>query len=464
MKVLFIFCIFASFICSISAKHIKKPAIISSETTNLHRLQDAVGLLNSSISGYSTKYPSGQRFLDFAATVNAIETFENTSEINREIPKLGIYMEKLDALMRANMQLPALSDDRYDYGRITDADSVLTLNFLQSMTNPRKLDKRSIERLCFRHPPVVTASTLWNFIVGSKYVDRALNASHYSLAHYTKLKAFVHLIGFKLMLHEGLCNEFIGRRPAIGDHDEIEKQMIESEQFLEGKRRDQKAMQKILSSYEFENITKTSAAQKLKNHLDETFGRSHWPEEDVHRFGVLIFNDTFFHPTVNSDDQNAFLLPWKKEKSIILVYKSTFGSEQNGTYLSNQKFFEENIATINNTLGSVLRGGCYFGPHFDAIVPRDLKWVTTNLKKSHDGLFYFWLTTDEKVTVPRDSWLKFLFKTMEVDRKWTEADIGWAVGTSEESRAAAVIKTVIPGITCFLMEKGVFPLLIMVGF
>ncbi|KAK0408920.1 hypothetical protein QR680_004238 [Steinernema hermaphroditum] len=207
-----------------------------------------------------------------------------------------------------------------------------------------------------------------------------------------------------------------------------------------------------------------SAAQKLKSLLDETFGRSYWPEEDVHRFGVLIFNDTFFYPTVNSDDPNAVLLPWKKEKSIVLVYKSTFGSDGNGTYLNNQKFFEESIATINNTLGSVLRGGCYFGPHFFAIVPYNLKWVTKGLRETHEELFYFWLTTDEKVTVPRDSWLKFLFKTKQLDRKWSEADIGWAVGTSEESRAAAVIKTVIPGITCFLMEKGVFPLPIVVGF
>ncbi|KAK0408925.1 hypothetical protein QR680_004240 [Steinernema hermaphroditum] len=354
MQLILIVVCFASLIYVVSTKHTKKTDTARSETTNLHRLQDAVALLNSSISGYSTKYPSGQRFLDFAATVNAIQTFENTSEINREIPKLRVYMEKLDELVNSNIQLP---------------DLIL----------PDLYDRYNYEK------------------------------------HWWK---------------KGI--------PAT--------------------------VQKILSSYEFKNISKTSAAQKLKNHLDETFGRSHWPEEDVHRFGILIFNDSFFHPTVNSDDQNAFLLPWKKQKSIILVYKSTFGSDGNGTYLSNQKFFEENIATINNTLGSVLRGGCYFGPHFFAIVPYNLKWVTTNLKKSHEGLFYFWLTTDEKVTVPRDSWLKFLFKTKEVDREWTAADIGWAVGTSEESRAAAVIKTVIPGITCVSMEKGVFPLFIMVGF
>ncbi|KAK0408958.1 hypothetical protein QR680_004260 [Steinernema hermaphroditum] len=145
------------------------------------------------------------------------------------------------------------------------------------------------------------------------------------------------------------------------------------------------------------------AAQKLKSQLDETDGRSHWPEQEVHRFGVLIFNDTLLYPPLKEDDPNAIVLLWNEKGSMTFVYKSTFGSNGNVTYLDNLKCFEENIAIINNALGNVLRGGCYFGPHFDAIVPRDLRMITKSLKESHESLFLFWLTTDEKVTVSSNS-------------------------------------------------------------
>ncbi|KAK0408918.1 hypothetical protein QR680_004238 [Steinernema hermaphroditum] len=394
-------------------------------------VQTAAALIKT--SGTFAKYPSADKFLDYATTVVSIPAFAETPEIEQEVAKLRMSMAQMQVTIKSTAsQITALLQEK-DIKEVNDDEFTLshTIAVFLRKDPGNKSNERVIDT-CKNHPPLGMAMKLHASMINTSYVNVIFESSDYSLAVYTNLQAWVHKIGFNL-----------AKWWNIGPIREV---------------------QKVLSSYEFENISKASAAQKLKNHLDQTFGRSHWPEKDVHRFGVLIFNDSFYHPTVKTDDQNAFLFPWKKEKSIVLVYKSTFGSDRNETYLSNQKFFEQNIATINNTLGSVLRGGCYFGPHFDAIVPRDLKWVTTNLKKSHEGLFYFWLTTDEKVTVPRDSWLKFLFKTKEVDREWTEADIGWAVGTSEESRAAAVIQTVIPGITCFLMEKGVFPLLIMVGF
>ncbi|KAK0408959.1 hypothetical protein QR680_004260 [Steinernema hermaphroditum] len=454
-------------------------------TTDLHRLQSAVALLKTSISGYAATYPPPKEFLDFGATIAAIPTFEKRPEIKQEIDTLRDTMTVLRDFVAEHSFLTTeysfavgrkfhtVVIERYDLSYCIDDDL---------MADPYNINNEMAALSCSTHPPLALAESFANILVNTShvipnisYIDAFLYNTLYKLSDYTKLKALTHTIGFELLLYASMCNHFRGDNDTIGELTpakitEIQAVFMDAQKLLDEASAEQKRgswkngiiffVEQIPLFYDFRDMSK--AARKLKGHLDESYGYSHWPKEDVHRFGVLIFRNSLLYTPLESKDPNAVLLTRTIGGYIILIYKSTFGNDGNATYLSNKKFVAQNSAFINGTFSSVLKGECYFSPLFESKATDELNLVAENINKRYGSLFFFWLTTDKTDTVPNNGWFKWLSETKEVDRKLTEADVGWAVGNSDEPRIAAVIKTEMPATTC-LFEPRIHPLQVMVG-
>ncbi|KAK0408960.1 hypothetical protein QR680_004260 [Steinernema hermaphroditum] len=448
-------------------------------TTDLHRLQSAVALLKTSISGYAATYPPPKEFLDFGATIAAIPTFEKRPEIKQEIDTLRDTMTVLRDFVAEHSFLTTeysfavgrkfhtVVIERYDLSYCIDDDL---------MADPYNINNEMAALSCSTHPPLALAESFANILVNTShvipnisYIDAFLYNTLYKLSDYTKLKALTHTIGFELLLYASMCNHFRGDNDTIGELTpakitEIQAVFMDAQKLLDEASAEQKRgswkngiiffVEQIPLFYDFRDMSK--AARKLKGHLDESYGYSHWPKEDVHRFGVLIFRNSLLYTPLESKDPNAVLLTRTIGGYIILIYKSTFGNDGNATYLSNKKFVAQNSAFINGTFSSVLN------PLFESKATDELNLVAENINKRYGSLFFFWLTTDKTDTVPNNGWFKWLSETKEVDRKLTEADVGWAVGNSDEPRIAAVIKTEMPATTC-LFEPRIHPLQVMVG-
>ncbi|KAK0421224.1 hypothetical protein QR680_015122 [Steinernema hermaphroditum] len=206
--------------------------------------------------------------------------------------------------------------------------------------------------------------------------------------------------------------------------------------------------QKFLSAAEFRDSAKQDAALCLKNHLEENYGYSYWPQKEVHRFGVVIFSDSFAYTPGIEEELSVALFWWEEQSAYVLIYKSTFGEE---TYHENKQFHAEHIREIEDRFHNIsTTGSCFQLFDYTAPVANALLPVLNSAKSLNNKLYYFWLSTDK---------LK--------DTDWINAvDVGVAGSPVQSFNASAVatFEAELHVSYCFGLKTAKLPVLVFVGY
>ncbi|KAK0408953.1 hypothetical protein QR680_004258 [Steinernema hermaphroditum] len=304
------------------------------------------------------------------------------------------------------------------------------------------------------------------FLTGYHDNEEFLKRAHYSLSAYTNFQVMIRRLYFEALLMMNIRCVF-GTEDGVVKHwgkDEIWRshQRIPS---LEAVLADGVKLQaagwwksgllsgakKFLSADEFNNTSKDYSALRLKAFLDENYGHSHWPMKEVHRFGVLIFNDSFAYTPGIEEDPRAVFFRWEGKSAYVLIYKSTFGEEGNETYIHNKKFYWNNTNQIEDTVTHfIFRGSCLQLWNYIAPVSAAFKPAVEETKALNHKLFYFWLTNNQKVQNP----------------KWTSADVALALDSSgtPNSLVGGIIEAELRGSYCFGTKNVQVPVMVIVGY
>ncbi|KAK0408957.1 hypothetical protein QR680_004259 [Steinernema hermaphroditum] len=304
------------------------------------------------------------------------------------------------------------------------------------------------------------ASTM--FRINGQMIEDILMYSNYSTALYTSLQSAILRVYFELTFFSYIYPVYMSQSVAILHEDDINDVFTKAKAIertlLEGAEKQQAmwwkegvvaSARRFLSEEHLSGGWKNSAAN-LKEHLDKNYGRSYWPEKEVHRFGVVIFNDSFVYTPGIEEDPRVVFFRWEGKSAYVLIYKSTFGEEGNKTYIHNKKFYWNSTNQIEDTFDmQTISGSCLDLWDYTTTISSAIQSRVTAAMTLNDKLFYFWFTTNSKIE----------------DTKWTDADVGVALSSNGTSSALSGTTIAVESLAsfCFGVKKVKIPVLIVLG-
>ncbi|KAK0408955.1 hypothetical protein QR680_004258 [Steinernema hermaphroditum] len=338
-------------------------------------------------------FPPSDVFKNLARAIYEYPSTIQTNEVREEHVKLRTAIWKLSEAINASYEaVEPFVEKRYlDSHVVEHANHYRVALFKHIMPAPSTRTRRQDDLLSMmkNYPPVFDEPISFRiyksmflhgaggafetakvalFLTGYHDNEEFLKRAHYSLSAYTNFQVMIRRLYFEALLMMNIRCVF-GTEDGVVKHwgkDEIWRshQRIPS---LEAVLADGVKLQaagwwksgllsgakKFLSADEFNNTSKDYSALRLKAFLDENYGHSHWPMKEVHRFGVLIFNDSFAYTPGIEEDPRAVFFRWEGKSAYVLIYKSTFGEEGNETYIHNKKFYWNNTNQIEDTFSNV---------------------------------------------------------------------------------------------------------------
>ncbi|KAK0421223.1 hypothetical protein QR680_015122 [Steinernema hermaphroditum] len=443
----------------------------------LYAIRNGTHWFNIAVSGETDIFPPFDVFKNLAQALYQFPSTERNREENEEYRKLRCAMLKLSKAINSSYEFVGsfMNKKWLDYAT-KDMNRFRFVIFRHLVKAPRTRLRRTrilkdivlfrgragvfIDVYASMSDETDAINIKW-FLSRMHDAEEFHRRSHYSLAAYTKFEALILRLYFEasFMLHLRLIYGADGRT-IIWPKDlaKVQESIAVINSTLTDGRKQQMVgwwkkgiiagAQKFLSAAEFRDSAKQDAALCLKNHLEENYGYSYWPQKEVHRFGVVIFSDSFAYTPGIEEELSVALFWWEEQSAYVLIYKSTFGEE---TYHENKQFHAEHIREIEDRFHNIsTTGSCFQLFDYTAPVANALLPVLNSAKSLNNKLYYFWLSTDK---------LK--------DTDWINAvDVGVAGSPVQSFNASAVatFEAELHVSYCFGLKTAKLPVLVFVGY